>query len=172
MTAISCLSGNLLIPASGLKQAECSAAASGVVLVPRRITRPRAPVLPLTCSGRLWISRSVGADCIHCDSGSIFLDFYVMLLKQGPLCWYTLAIWEQFGRYYWQPRLHCCLSFLPLVLKPFRAERFCWHWVEAPLSSFSHFPSLNNLLLLRRCRWIAASLSERIVVRVLHHLLF
>lgn len=172
MTVASCLSGTLLVPASGLKHADCYVAALGMVLASRNIPRPRAPVIPLTSSGRLWISWSVGADCTHWDFGSIFLEFYVVLLKQGLLCWHTLAIWERFGRCYWQPCLHCCLSFLPLVLKQFRAERFCWHWVEDPLSFFSHFPFLHNLLLICRCRWIAANLSECTVECGLQHLLF
>lgn len=86
---------------------------SGVALALRPITRPRTYVPPLTCSGSLGISWSVGADCFLWDFGSIFLEFYVMLLKQGRLCWHTLAIWERFGRRCWQPCLCCCVWFLP-----------------------------------------------------------
>lgn len=114
---------------------------------PRQIVRSRDLIFSLTCSGSLFVSWIVEANCILCDVGSILLWFYVALLQQGLLCWHTLPYGNDFGWYGWQPCLHCCLCVPPCpprpVLKQFRPGRFYPHCSK----HLFHSPSLCLFLL-------------------------
>lgn len=124
-------------------------------LASRQITRGRAPLLPLTCSGCLSVSRSVEAGCILQDSGSISLTFYVALLKQGLLCWHTLAIWNQFYMVLLIVMFTLLfVSFPCLVLKQFKPGRFYLYCnsIFFIISFFSPFLFKHNFLLIHTCK--------------------
>ena len=148
MTIVTCLSWHscpCFLPEAHLWNIHCYPLVSCFCLrcglASRQITKGRAPLLPLTCSGSLPVSWSVEADCILQDFGSIPLQFYIVLLKQILLCWHTLAIWDRF----WMVLLTVMftwlfVSFLPLVLKQLKPGGFYPQYKRPPPSVLPSLP--------------------------------
>lgn len=145
------------------KWSGCSGTASGMVLASWLITRLKTPVPSpymfreplnfLKCGGRLhslrfWqhLSRVL---CHVAETGTALLThishmgaIWTVLLTAMSMLWFV---------------------FFTPVLKQFRAGRLHWHSVEASFSFFCLLPSLHNLLLIYRCRWICEPIRIRYV---------